>query len=263
MPSLGLLPPSVAAAAARSPRQSAACRIAAARRWRTFYNGPVQPVPQSFLVRRRHPLPARLLRRRSAEPVRLGPFVLQTVAMLVCIGVGLFIALGGHFVRWEPDILGPLSVAVIAVLTPVIAVALYLRRPTREQIKAGRFGHTVFLVLGVPFGALVVACCTTLAPLGWYASYVRVFGKTEYVQPATLVSVEPRKSAKGCRIYGKLLVGTNQTTVCLSYFHGGPDLRPGQALVLSGHKTSGAFYIETLRPRPAEWLPASANAPAQ
>jgi hypothetical protein len=154
------------------------------------------------------------------------------VLMLFCfmfLGAALHVAFSGRFVffyaaqyRQAGWVAFPCLLAAFSGLLalPQVTAPIRAKHPTRWV--RWFFSYPLFV------GAL--AGMTVLAPLGWLAASTWAFGSEREPLRATVVSVEPFRSSKGCDQHVTLRVLSTQPTLCLANHYAGPPLKAQQEI---------------------------------
>jgi hypothetical protein len=184
---------------------------------------------------------------RSTER-RLPWGIRALVLLLFCFmffGAILHAAFSGHFVFFYAAqykqvgwVAFPCLLAVFAGLLalPQVTAPMRAKHPTRWV--RWFFSYPLFV------GAL--AGMTVLAPLGWLAATTWAFGTEREPLRATVVSVEPLGSGKGCGQHVTLQVLSTRATLCLTNHYAGPPLRAQQEVRISVRASAAGLLLERI-----------------
>ena len=100
-----------------------------------------------------------------------------------------------------------------------------------------------------PLSVLLVCGAVVVAPLGWFAAGVWMFGTKRLDMPARVLYVEEYQDkvrSSHCSQNVEIQLVGVETKVCLTKVYKGRDLQAGETVGLRGKELASGFYIELI-----------------
>jgi hypothetical protein len=167
------------------------------------------------------------------------------VLVLFCfmfIGAILHVAFSGRFVFFYAAQYKQAGWLAFPCLMAAFSGLLALPQVT-APIRAKHPTRWVRWFFSYPLFVAALAGMTVLAPLGWLAAGTWAFGTQREPLRATVVSVEPFRSSKGCNQHVTLHVLSTRATLCLANHYAGPALKAEQEVRIDVRATAAGLLL--------------------